>query len=211
MRIRRLLATLAVLVAVLAPSAVATAQADLNCADFAYQEDAQDVYDADPTDPNGLDADNDGIACEDRPHRPAAVTTTTTTTVPDTTPTTGADSSGCNPNYSGACVPVLVEDVDCAGGTGNGPAFVEETNFEVVGEDIFGLDADGDGIACEVDLVIEDPPLTPSSVATRSASSSGIPSTGIDSGKWAAEGVLVLLVGGILVHAGRRRGWPHRR
>ncbi len=39
-------------------------QGDLDCADFASQAEAQAVLDADPTDPNGLDADNDGIACE---------------------------------------------------------------------------------------------------------------------------------------------------
>jgi hypothetical protein len=42
-----------------------TAQAaDLNCSDFATQEEAQAVYNQDPSDPNGLDRDNDGIACE---------------------------------------------------------------------------------------------------------------------------------------------------
>ena len=35
-----------------------------NCADFASQADAQAVLRADPFDPNGLDADDDGIACE---------------------------------------------------------------------------------------------------------------------------------------------------
>ena len=46
---------------------VATAgnQDDLDCADFATQEEAQAVYDEDTSDPNGLDADNDGIACEE--------------------------------------------------------------------------------------------------------------------------------------------------
>jgi hypothetical protein len=37
---------------------------DLDCADFATQEEAQAVLRRDPSDPNGLDADNDGIACE---------------------------------------------------------------------------------------------------------------------------------------------------
>ena len=41
----------------------------LNCSDFQFQEDAQAVLDADPSDPNNLDGDNDGIACEDLPHR----------------------------------------------------------------------------------------------------------------------------------------------
>jgi hypothetical protein len=35
-----------------------------NCGDFASQAQAQAVLRADPRDPNGLDADNDGIACE---------------------------------------------------------------------------------------------------------------------------------------------------
>ena len=41
---------------------------DLDCADFASQEEAQAVFDRDPSDPNRLDADNDGIACEDYPY-----------------------------------------------------------------------------------------------------------------------------------------------
>jgi hypothetical protein len=53
----------------------------------------------------------------------------------------------CHPNYAGACVPVAF-DVDCAGGKGNGPAYVEGPVF-VIGQDIYGLDRDGDGVACE--------------------------------------------------------------
>ena len=41
-------------------------------------------------------------------------------------------------------------DVDCAGGSGNGPSYVHAKRFRVVGEDIYGLDGpDNDGIACE--------------------------------------------------------------
>ena len=43
----------------------AFAQDDLDCADFATQEEAQAAVDADPSDPNGLDADSDGFACEE--------------------------------------------------------------------------------------------------------------------------------------------------
>jgi hypothetical protein len=53
----------------------------------------------------------------------------------------------CDPNYSGACVPIA-SDVDCAGGSGNGPAYVQGP-VRVVGTDIYGLDADGDGIGCD--------------------------------------------------------------
>lgn len=38
--------------------------ADLDCADFASQADAQAHYMANPSDPDGLDADDDGVACE---------------------------------------------------------------------------------------------------------------------------------------------------
>ena len=45
--------------------AAAQESADLDCADFATQAEAQATFDADPSDPNGLDADNDSIACEE--------------------------------------------------------------------------------------------------------------------------------------------------
>jgi hypothetical protein len=41
--------------------------ADLNCSDFASQAEAQATYDATPGDPNGLDSDKDGVACERLP------------------------------------------------------------------------------------------------------------------------------------------------
>jgi resuscitation-promoting factor RpfB len=53
----------------------------------------------------------------------------------------------CDPNYFGACVPTA-SDVDCTGGSGNGPAYVREPVY-VVGTDIYGLDRDKDGIGCE--------------------------------------------------------------
>jgi len=53
----------------------------------------------------------------------------------------------CDPNYAGACVPIA-SDVDCAGGSGNGPAYVQGP-VRVIGTDIYDLDRDGDGIGCE--------------------------------------------------------------
>lgn len=58
-----------------------------------------------------------------------------------------AAPSGCDPNYAWACVPIA-SDVDCAGGKGNGPAYVRGP-VKVIGTDIYGLDSDGDGIGCE--------------------------------------------------------------
>lgn len=58
-----------------------------------------------------------------------------------------ANAQGCDPNYTGACVPIA-SDVDCAGGGGNGPAYVQGP-VKVVGSDIYGLDRDGNGEGCE--------------------------------------------------------------
>jgi len=54
--------------------------------------------------------------------------------------------SSCDSNYSG-CVPIA-SDVDCAGGSGNGPAYVSGP-VQVIGSDVYGLDRDGDGLGCE--------------------------------------------------------------
>ena len=56
-------------------------------------------------------------------------------------------ASNCDPNYTGACVPIA-SDVDCAGGGGDGPAYVRGPVY-VVGTDIYDLDRDNDGIGCE--------------------------------------------------------------
>jgi hypothetical protein len=91
---RRALTTAAAVagLALLGPVSLASAQlatplaADLDCSDFKYQEDAQAVYDQDPSDPNGLDGDdNDGKACESLPPRPRQNTSTPTAEQPSTT------------------------------------------------------------------------------------------------------------------------------
>ncbi len=67
MRRLLLLAALCAL-AVLAVAPAAFAQADLDCDDFASQAEAQAALRANPSDPNGLDGnDDDGIACESLP------------------------------------------------------------------------------------------------------------------------------------------------
>lgn len=60
-----------------------------------------------------------------------------------------AASSGCHPSYQGTCIPADVSDADCAGGSGNGPYYVEEENIAVVGPDQYDLDRDGNGVGCE--------------------------------------------------------------
>jgi hypothetical protein len=66
---------------------------------------------------------------------------------PYAAPVPQEQGSSCDPNYSGACVPVA-SDVDCASGSGNGPADVSGP-VTVVGNDIYGLDRDGNGVGCE--------------------------------------------------------------
>lgn len=56
-------------------------------------------------------------------------------------------ANNCDSNYADACVPVA-SDVDCEGGGGNGPAYVRGP-VRVVGQDVYDLDRDGDGIACD--------------------------------------------------------------
>jgi hypothetical protein len=68
------------------------------------------------------------------------------TPAPPPPPPAPVPVSKCDPNYSG-CVPVA-SDVDCAGGSGNGPAYVSGP-IRVIGKDVYGLDNDKDGIACE--------------------------------------------------------------
>ncbi|MGY1724754.1 hypothetical protein [Blastococcus sp. SYSU DS0533] len=51
--------------------------ADLyNCPDFVSQADAQAVYNANPSDPNQLDRDDDGQACEDHDYVASSGTVT---------------------------------------------------------------------------------------------------------------------------------------
>ncbi len=58
-----------------------------------------------------------------------------------------AAPANCDPNYAGACVPIA-SDVDCEGGSGDGPEYVRGP-VQIVGSDIYDLDRDGDGIACD--------------------------------------------------------------
>ena len=111
---------------VFAPAALA--QTDLNCTeDFDFQEDAQAVLEADPSDPNGLDGnDNDGIACEELPSRGT-----------DTGTGTGATCA----QYQG--------HLDCADFASQAEA---QAVLDADPSDPNGLDADNDGIACEETL-----------------------------------------------------------
>jgi hypothetical protein len=68
------------------------------------------------------------------------------TTQPPPPPTTPARN--CHPSYPGACLDPTASDYDCAGGSGNGPKYVQGP-VQVRAPDPFGLDSDSDGIGCE--------------------------------------------------------------
>src|SRR4051812_16750957 len=93
-------AGMALAVVSIAPLAGSAHAQDVNCSDFTYQEDAQSVYNQDPTDPNRLDEDrgaDDGIACEVLPRRPvatAAASTPATSTPTASAPATGTPATG---------------------------------------------------------------------------------------------------------------------
>jgi hypothetical protein len=61
-----------------------------------------------------------------------------------------AHSSLCDPSYPDVCLNPNAEDYDCAGGSGNGPLYVEGP-ISVSPPDPFDLDADDDGVGCERD------------------------------------------------------------
>ena len=90
----------------------------------------------------------------DAPTTTTTAPTTTTTAAPSTTtapppPTTTTAPPPappeCHPSYD-PCVP-MASDVDCLGGSGNGPEYVGTVS--VIGFDEYDLDRDADGVGCE--------------------------------------------------------------
>ncbi|MDN0200586.1 excalibur calcium-binding protein [Streptomyces sp. S.PNR 29] len=74
------------------PSASTAHAQDLDCSDFRFQEEAQTVFDQDPSDPNRLDEDqgpDDGVACEALPRR-TDISATSRARSPSPVPTLGA-------------------------------------------------------------------------------------------------------------------------
>lgn len=59
----------------------------------------------------------------------------------------GSPRDRCDPNYAGACLRPDVTDYDCIGGSGDGPYYTGRV--DVVGDDHYDLDRDGDGVGCE--------------------------------------------------------------
>jgi hypothetical protein len=68
-------------------------------------------------------------------------------TCPAPDPGPSGPGGNCDPSYSGACLDPNASDYDCAGGSGDGPLYTGPV--QVVGDDHYDLDRDGDGLACE--------------------------------------------------------------
>ena len=113
-RLLFLAAVCAIVVLTFAPMALAQQGAveDLDCEDFSSREEVQATLDADPSDPNDLDADGNGLACDelfsiqDQAAPPGAE-------VAPVTPPVGADSpvfQPTEPDVADQSAPVVEED-----------------------------------------------------------------------------------------------------
>jgi micrococcal nuclease len=105
---------------------------DRDCADFASQAEAQEVLEDDPSDPNGLDGDSDGVACETLPGGSSATSSASSSA------TSSASAGGGLPPAPGG-------DYDCAHLTYSQAQQVLRSDPN----DPHRLDGDNDGEACE--------------------------------------------------------------
>ncbi len=120
-------------------SGTALAQ-DLDCDDFATQQEAQAQLEQDRSDPNGLDGnDNDGLACESLPSGSGGGPAE-----PPTTPETPEPSAPETERPVDAARSAV--DRDCADFATQQGA---QAAFDADPSDPERLDSDGDGVACE--------------------------------------------------------------
>lgn len=74
------------------------------------------------------------------------------TSTPVPIPTPPPTTSNCHPSYPDVCIPFGSADYDCAGGSGNGPNYIQgpiRVRHDVPDPDPHGLDRDKDGVGCE--------------------------------------------------------------
>jgi hypothetical protein len=135
-------------------STVSGSGVDLDCKDFSTQEEAQTVLDADSSDPNGLDADNDGVACEALPSGSGSSSSGSSAgsgSSDDNASSEGsgyADSSGSSGSGSSGTSGSSSSDTSYANcsearAAGAAPLYQGDPGYSS------RLDRDGDGVACE--------------------------------------------------------------
>ncbi|WP_209307523.1 excalibur calcium-binding domain-containing protein [Geodermatophilus sp. DF01_2] len=106
----------------------ASASTDRDCSDFTTQAEAQAAFDAVPGDPERLDADNDGIACEDSVSSSgSAASGSAAVRPPDAQAPASTYYDNCSAARAADAAPVRVGD----------PGYGRH------------LDRDGDGVGCE--------------------------------------------------------------
>ena len=119
---RRTTAAGVLVTALLTLGATGTANAaDLNCGDFATQAEAQAVLVADPSDPNNLDGNDDGQACEDHTYAPAAApssATSTATSQVSTRPVGAVAAGDGSASEDGSALPFVLGGVALAAAGG---------------------------------------------------------------------------------------------
>ena len=110
---------------VIYPSKPAVAQADqYDCASFGSQESAQVELDSDPTDPNNLDSDGNGIACDDYPYGTSgsvAASTPAPSSAPPDAPSASASQSSNSAASPNPKPPQKDRSLFASGGPTNGP------------------------------------------------------------------------------------------
>lgn len=117
----------------------AGAQGDLDCGDFNSQPEAQANLDANPSDPNGLDANDNGQACENYDYSGGSSGGAAPVNDAPADPETPANPVDPDSDGSG--------DLDCADFSSQEAAQAE---YDADPGDPNGLDRDDDGYACEV-------------------------------------------------------------
>lgn len=118
MRIRKSLAVLALGAGIAMTTAGPAWALERDCADFASRADAQAALEADPTDPGMLDADHDGVACEDHAYPPTAGTAGSSGGGQVTTPPVGGVATGDGSTAGTDVLPVVVGGLGLAAAGG---------------------------------------------------------------------------------------------
>ncbi|MFE5752135.1 excalibur calcium-binding protein [Streptomyces massasporeus] len=114
--------TLIAIAAIVPLADPAHARQDLDCRDFAFQEDAQAVFDSDPSDPNRLDEDqgsDDGVACEALARR-GIIDPTTSPTMSPSASASPSVSPSVSPTVPATLTPTAVPTQGVRGGLGGG-------------------------------------------------------------------------------------------
>ncbi len=156
--------TMMLAVGILGLPSKAQAQDQYDCASFGSQESAQAELESDPSDPSNLDADNDGVACEDYDYGAGGgggegdldcANFATQQEAQAELERDPSDPHGLDADNDG----IACEHLPSAGEGGGGGGDLDCADFATHGDaqselardptDPNNLDADNDGVACE--------------------------------------------------------------